>query len=88
LRWLALELALVRLAPDPAAILRVRAALLYRRRLGNPFAPLCPPPASGRGDAVDDDPCLRAWAREAGQRLEDSIRRWDYRDRDRDSRSE
>lgn len=89
LRWSALALALVRLAPDPAAVLRAFEQRFFSGAGWGPFSlrfvrrrPLV------AAMLVDGDPCVRAWAREAGPRLEDSIRRWDDRNRDRDSRFE
>jgi hypothetical protein len=89
LRWSALALALVRLAPDPATVLRAFEQRFFTGAGWGPFSlrfvrrrPLV------AAMLVDDDPRVRAWAREAGPRLEDSIRRWDDRDRDRDSRFE
>ncbi len=89
LRWSALALALVRLSSDPAAVLRAFEQRFFTGAGWGPFSlrfvrrrPLV------AAMLVDDDPRVRAWAREAGPRLEDSIRRWDDRDRDRDSRFE
>lgn len=89
LRWSAVALALVRLATDPAAVLRAFEQRFFTGAGWGPFSlrfvrrrPLI------AAMLVDDDPRVSAWAREAGPRLEDSIRRWDDRDRDRDSRFE
>jgi len=89
LRWSGLALALVRLAPDPAAMLRAFEQRFFTGAGWGAFSlrfvrrrPLV------AAMLVDDDPRVRAWAREAGPRLEESIRRWDDADRDRDSRFE
>jgi hypothetical protein len=89
LRWSALALALVRLVPEPAVVLRAFEQRFFTGAGWGPFSLRFVRRRSLVATMlVDDDPRVRAWAREAGPRLEESIRRWDDRDRDRDSRFE
>ncbi|HUE79128.1 MAG TPA: hypothetical protein VMN38_05810 [Sphingomicrobium sp.] len=89
LRWSALALALIDSATDPGPVLRAFEHRFFTGAGWGPFSlrfvrrrPLV------AAMLQHGDPRARAWAREAGLRLEESIRRWDEMDRDRDSRFE
>ncbi|TGQ04886.1 MULTISPECIES: hypothetical protein [unclassified Mesorhizobium] len=89
LRWSALALALIDIAVDPGAVLRVFENRFFTGAGWGPFSlrfvrrrPLV------AAMLQSSHPRARAWAREAGPRIEESIRQWDEMDRDRDSRFE
>ena len=89
LRWSGLALALIGIAPDPAPVLR---AFEQRFSTGASWGPFSLRLVRRRPLIASllqhHDPRVRAWARQAGGRLEESIRRWDEMDRDHDSRFE
>ncbi|MEI9412007.1 hypothetical protein [Mesorhizobium salmacidum] len=89
LRWSAVALALINIAPDPGPILRAFERRFFTGAGWGPFSlrfvrrrPLV---AAMLQSTL---PRAQAWAREAGPRLEERIRQWDEMDRDRDSRFE
>ena len=89
LAWSPFALELIAAAPDPVPVLDEFADRFFS---GSGSGPL-----SGRFVRrrplvavllTHDDARIRKWARSASARLEDSIKRWDERDRDRQSRFE
>jgi hypothetical protein len=89
LRWSPIALALVDSAPDPVSVLEA-----FERRFfsGAGWGPISLRFVRRRpmvfAFADHRDPRVRSWARAAAERLEDSIKRWDDRDRAGDSRFE
>lgn len=89
LRWSAFALGLMEASPDPVAIME---EFEHRFFTGSSSGPLSARFVRRRplvaAMLVHDDVRIRNWARAAGHRLEENIRRWDERDRDRESRFE
>lgn len=87
--WSPIALAIIAVAPDPAAVLR---AFENRFFTGAGWGPISLRFVRRRPlvEAMmrHDDPRVQQWARRAGENLEESIRRWDERDRESDSRFE
>ena len=87
--WTPLALELIAMAPNPVAVLT---AFEYRFFSGSGSGPISARFARRRPlvAAFSEHPerAVRNWARDAAQRLEESIIRWDERDRAADSRFE
>lgn len=89
LRWSALALALIEVATDPGPVLRVFEQRFFTGVGWGPFSlrfvrrrPLV------AAMLQSSNPAAQSWAREAGLRIEENIKRWDETDRDYDSRFE
>jgi hypothetical protein len=87
--WSPIALEIIALAPDPAAVLR---AFENRFFTGAGWGPMSLRFVRRRPlvEAMIGhyDPRVELWARRASENLEESIKRWDERDRDTDSRFE
>jgi hypothetical protein len=86
LRWSAVALALVDLAPDPVPLLRAFENRFWSGAGWGPFSLRFVRRRPLLAAMLDhSDPRVQSWAREAGSRLEESIARWDKSDRLEDS---
>lgn len=87
--WSPIALAIIALAPDPAAVLR---AFENRFFTGAGWGPVSLRFVRRRPlvEAMigHDDPRVQLWARRASENMEESIKRWDERNRESDSRFE
>lgn len=89
LTWSPFAMKLIEAPDDPVPVLRIFETRFFTGSSSGPFSARFvrrrPLVAAMR---AHDDVRVRNWAREAAKRLEENIRQWDERDRDRESRFE
>lgn len=89
LRWSPIALALVEVAPEPATVLETFERRFFSGVGWGPFSlRFVRRRSMVAAFAEHRDAKVREWARNASERIEESIRRWDDTDRDGDSRFE